>query len=210
MVLPFTPSQGDDFLHVPIDRLFLNYKYPFWRRSWTSANAWPQETPIHLLMASEDRIFDELGPISLPRDFSGMPRKDQLPALMGPRLRLWGLLRRLFFQQGTLWQPLPWRRKSWADRRLGWESLTSILGMPLLHQQPQLCLVQPHPMQEFLWGFKRQLSCLIHWTFRFDGRLAGFPSENQEGPTVSQNWAPFCSVFVFKDFLRIRNSLFFV
>lgn len=141
MVLPFTPSQGEDSLHVPIDRLFLNYKYPFWRRSRTSANAWPQETPTHLLMAAEDRISDELGPTSLPRDFSGVPRKDQLPALIGPRLRLWGLLRRLFFQQCTLGQLLHWRRKPRADRRLGLGSLTAILRMSLLHQWPQLCLV---------------------------------------------------------------------
>lgn len=42
-------------------------------------------------MAAKDRISDELGPASLPRDFSSMPRKDQLPALMGPRLRWWGV-----------------------------------------------------------------------------------------------------------------------
>lgn len=32
-----------------------------------------------------------------------------------------------------------------------------------------LCLVLPHTMWEFLWVFKRQLSCLLLWAFRFDG-----------------------------------------
>lgn len=83
--LSITQCCHEGSLLFPAYSLFLDCNYPAWRWRWTSANAWLQEAPIHVLMATEDGDFDELEPLFLCQEtLARLLRKDPLSTQVDP------------------------------------------------------------------------------------------------------------------------------